>query len=981
MSDHGVLASALYYASRGWRVFPLHNVLEAVHPGTNRHICDCKDGATCESEGKHPYLSNGVKGATTDIAQIKKWFDHDYPSANVGIATGPESAIVVIDIDTRTGGVESLADLEKEHGCLPITIEAITGSQGRHIFFEYPDSEVKNSAGKLGKGIDVRGVGGYVVGSPSMHHGGKRYQWDEAKLPSQTNLASLPAWIIITLQKDKISHTKFKDKDGDGQDKFYIDENRNNTLTSLAGYMRLGGMTPESILIALRSENDLRCRPPLPDSEVVVIANSIGKRPVGDTHPEQPTLDSAHVVIDRLKSYPTAIDAIRDALTTETLGSLAILADQDGGLLEAVLFALGEKGAKTKDLATLRRAINAEIRKLRHIRLVANDDHGLPKVHDVLPDAPVPPTTVIPSGWRLAVDLIAKESSASNNSGGGTSQSLIIASSPVVIAGRLKDVSDHSESLRLAYLRDGQWLQHTVGREKVHSSRTLVELSGIGMPVDSETVGDMVKYLSAFEAANITVLPKAHVSNQMGWQGEEGDKGFLWGRTLIRPDGQKIASVQLDKIAPVDWKEDWISFLGDDSGDEQLVDGYHQLGTFEAWRTAIAPIAAYPRVVLSLYVALATPLLMILRARNFAVDWSYITSTGKTTTLRLAASCWGCPDERAPAAAIGTWDATRVWIERASAILNGIPLILDDTKRARSEKTVGQTIYDVISGRGRGRGSVGGTRKVSSWQTVMMSNGEQKITSFTQDGGTRARVLEVWGIPFGGTTKDIGRVVRDMDLGIRQNYGHAGVRMIQYCLQHRADWPEWREEYARVQAEYHERAGDNAVAGRIAEPMAIIDMAAAFAHAALDLPWDYIDPMKDLYDGLLKEASSADRAMVALHYVKNWADDHTNAFFGRHETTPSGQTRVPSEGWAGRWEIQDDWEWIAFSPRRLQEILRTMDFEPDSIIQVWADRGWIIQQRGLQFQTRINGNRVWTIAIRRDVLSTEDFDDEVKSTD
>ena len=82
-----------------------------------------------------------------------------------------------------------------------------------------------------------------------------------------------------------------------------------------------------------------------------------------------------------------------------------------------------------------------------------------------------------------------------------------------------------------------------------------------------------------------------------------------------------------------------------------------------------------------LLAACAPPILGIVGASNFVVETAGTTSTGKTTVQRLGASVWGCPDERAEASCLHTWDTTRVWVERVGGLLDGLPLILDDTKR------------------------------------------------------------------------------------------------------------------------------------------------------------------------------------------------------------------------------------------------------------------------------------------------------------
>src|SRR6266436_1597852 len=92
-------ASALQYAARGFRVVSMHPVRDG--------RCACAEGKTCDRPGKHPSTPHGVKEATTDRDQIKSWWTAS-PNANIGIATGSQSGIIVLDIDPRNDGAESL---------------------------------------------------------------------------------------------------------------------------------------------------------------------------------------------------------------------------------------------------------------------------------------------------------------------------------------------------------------------------------------------------------------------------------------------------------------------------------------------------------------------------------------------------------------------------------------------------------------------------------------------------------------------------------------------------------------------------------------------------------------------------------------------------------------------------------------------------------------------------------------------------------
>jgi hypothetical protein len=258
--------AALAYAARGWPVVPVH-ALTAVGR------CTC-GAAACPSPAKHPRPSHGFLDATTDAGTIGSW-SRRWPNSNVGIVTGPRSGLLVIDVDPRHGGGEALAALEREHGQLPETVEAVTGSGGRHIVFAYPAQHViRNSAGRLGRGLDVRGDGGYIVAPPSVHVLGRPYRWLAARGPEHVALADAPVWLLARLAAWKSGGGPALPA-GDGA---IPEGTRNSTLASLAGAMRRHGASAGAILAALRQENR-RCRPPLSDVEVRTIAASIGRYP------------------------------------------------------------------------------------------------------------------------------------------------------------------------------------------------------------------------------------------------------------------------------------------------------------------------------------------------------------------------------------------------------------------------------------------------------------------------------------------------------------------------------------------------------------------------------------------------------------------------------------------------------------------------------------------------------------------------------
>jgi hypothetical protein len=188
---------ALNLAQRGLAVFPL------------------------QPREKKPYgHSTGLHAATVDHLLVGRWWSgretlpkkDDAPASvvirpkansNIGIATGPISGVWVLDLDGRLAE-EGLAALIAVHGELPVTPEQITGG-GRQLLFAWDDTyPIRNSAGKIGLKIDVRGDGGYIVVAPSIHPGkpeegippGRIYTWVAGRAPWDLPFAAAPEWLL-----------------------------------------------------------------------------------------------------------------------------------------------------------------------------------------------------------------------------------------------------------------------------------------------------------------------------------------------------------------------------------------------------------------------------------------------------------------------------------------------------------------------------------------------------------------------------------------------------------------------------------------------------------------------------------------------------------------------------------------------------------------------------------------------------------------
>lgn len=183
------------YIAQGIGVFPLYGVGEDGR-------CQC--GRDCPSPAKHPrfglahrkddprratcrgecgMLGHGLHDATTDPGQVAEWLAA-FPEGNWGIR--PPVGVLVLDVDPRNEGDIELHKLQQQHGNLPPTLTARTGSGGLHIWLSYNGP----TRGKLCPGVDIKSNSGYLVAPPSRHVCGGTYTWADTK-PA----AYAPQWV------------------------------------------------------------------------------------------------------------------------------------------------------------------------------------------------------------------------------------------------------------------------------------------------------------------------------------------------------------------------------------------------------------------------------------------------------------------------------------------------------------------------------------------------------------------------------------------------------------------------------------------------------------------------------------------------------------------------------------------------------------------------------------------------------------------
>lgn len=616
------------------------------------------------------------------------------------------------------------------------------------------------------------------------------------------------------------------------------------------------------------------------------------------------------------------------AFAPDVIEALRLTKDQSRGDYASALDTLTACGVR---LAEVKSAVaQAENQKKRGLRLVQQGEQSQNRlVCDFLKNAPMP-ELIVPGDYKLEPEQTLLT---------GILTVERVAHAAILVTGKARDVEGDNESVRLSWSRGNGWRHRLVDRATVANGRLLTDLAAFGFPVTSNQAKAQVDYISDLEAANFENLPAAQTVNHLGWQ-SGNESSFLIGKELSKAhEGEAVVKTVANPHS-MDWVNGDVIFRPNAPGDDQIVSGYKAEGSLEKWIEAVESVQGYPRVMAALYASFAAPLLAILDCPNFVVDLCSITSQGKTTTQRLAASVWGIPDERSPSAAITTWETTLVGVERLSAVICDMPLIMDDTKRAKRPEEIAKVLYMVTSGRGKTRGSLRGLQVTPVWRTVLITSGEQPVTSFTNDGGTRMRVLPIEGQPFERADTATGKIVENLNLAIRQNYGLAGRLFIQRLIENKAHWPEIRAEYRR-RVESYINSASNEKAGRLAAYAAAVAQAGTLAHTYLDLPFAFDDPLAKMWNSISGEADDPLGSKKAMRFVISWANQNEHRFDGRLDRNRDGGDLTPSAGIVGKWDDGDDFESIAILPHVLETLLKEQKYHPEAIFREWAERGWL----------------------------------------
>ena len=243
--DNDLLDSALALCTCGIPVFPL------------------------PSRSKMPTIK-WREEASADPDGARAWWGGEGAGCNIGAVMGGDARVFAIDVDCHDAdGLATLSEWEAAHGGLPETVSAETGSGGEHLFYRAQvDRPVRNGANGTA-GIDVRGEGGFVLASPSIHPNGRPYTWMTPPIEHEIADADERVYEFLAefcpraIGMTAGAAPRFELPEGDVRE-----GGRNATMFAYASSMRAREVGFFDAWAALKTYNAGHCKPPLREGEL-----------------------------------------------------------------------------------------------------------------------------------------------------------------------------------------------------------------------------------------------------------------------------------------------------------------------------------------------------------------------------------------------------------------------------------------------------------------------------------------------------------------------------------------------------------------------------------------------------------------------------------------------------------------------------------------------------------------------------------------
>lgn len=287
-----------------------------------------------------------------------------------------------------------------------------------------------------------------------------------------------------------------------------------------------------------------------------------------------------------------------------------------------------------------------------------------------------------------------------------------VSSMPIVPTAILRNIENGSEKISLAFYRDDEWKTINVQRSLVSNNAKIIDLSDLGVDVNSGTAKDLVKYLSVIINSNdSSKLPRLNTVGHLGWV----EENFIPYCETIKTD---IAPEFVDTVNAFETPK----------------------GNLDDWLNVVGKLRSNIYLRMTLNASLASPVLSMVNALPFVFHLWANSGSGKTVGLMVAASVWGNP---AIGKCVKSLNNTQNYILAQLSFLKNLPFFGDELQTIKSVDGYDKLIMKICEGVDRGRLDRNSlTQKLNSWCNVSITTGEEPCTHDNSGSGTVNRVIE-----------------------------------------------------------------------------------------------------------------------------------------------------------------------------------------------------------------------------------------------
>ena len=380
---------------------------------------------------------------------------------------------------------------------------------------------------------------------------------------------------------------------------------------------------------------------------------------------------------------------------------------------------------------------------------------------------------------------------------------------------------------------------------------------------------------------------------------------------------------------------------------------YQQVGTIAQWRNEIAkPVHAHSKLVFSLSTAFAGQLLKPLGQQGKGFHLKGTSSKGKSTALNLACSVWGNPKTF-----FRTWKATGNALEHTAHLHNDGFLALDEIGEIANPKELGNTVYMLSNGLGKGRMSRQlAMRETKRWDLNFLSNGECSLKDIMQENGQKTKLgqeirlieIDIDQSQYGvfdciDFAEDGAKQSSLINERVKEVYGVAGLEWLRYLTQNKTE----RIQQAKYLFEQYQTTltADHTQGhiSRVASSFALVAVAGELATVAGITGWQNglaFKSAQQVFNVWLNnfeyQGDYAEREM--LSQVKAFFEAHGSSRFECITPDPDRPERINNR--MGYWKIDSgEKKYLVYTEQFKNEICKGLDSR--KVASVLAKNGWI----------------------------------------